>query len=388
MADSVIIAKTDGRAADDPNCFNRLHHALAPVAFAKPGDLIVFETRDCFDNQFGPHSTHADVAKTDLNVVHPMSGPVFIEGAKPGDALAVTVIDITPSEYGCTTIIPGFGFLRDLFDKPFLANWKLDRLHARSPQIPGVTIPYAAFTGCMGVVPDQAAVERALRREAETLEAGGLVLMPEPQGAVPAHLFGADGPYKDQALRTIPPREFGGNMDIKEMQVGTTILFPCFVEGAGIWTGDVHYAQGDGEVCGAAIEMDAVVTLRCEVLKGQGKALRYPQFRGQTQLRQTQPTRFHAVTGLPYKKAGEMPPHLAWHDNEKIARIEGVAEDLTLATRNALINLIDYVTETHGLSPEQAYVLASCAVDLRIGQLVDAPNFMVSAILPLDIFDG
>ncbi|MBM3516933.1 MAG: acetamidase/formamidase family protein [Alphaproteobacteria bacterium] len=387
MPDTVTIKRSGAVAKDDPCCFNRLHYALSPVARVKPGDYLVFETRDALDHQFSFSTTNAEVAKADLTRVHPMTGPVHVAGAERGDALAVTIVDIAPDVYGYTCIIPGFGFLRDLFTQPYIANWRLDRLAAVSPQVPGVRIPIAAFPGSIGVLPGEPEVKKALAREGALAAAGGMVLMPEPTNALPADLFGPSGRFKGEALRTVPPRENGGNMDIKEMQVGTTILFPVLVEGAGLWTGDVHFAQGDGEVTGTAIEMDATVTVQCEVIKGGGKNLRYPHFKGGAQLKQTEPTQFYAATGLPLKKAGELPPQMAWLDSPKLKALENVAEDLTLATRDALINIIEYMVAERGLTREQAYTVAAVAVDLRIGQLVDVPNFMVSAILPLNIFE-
>ena len=386
MANTITIERGGAVAADDPNCFNRLHWALEPIAKAAPGDYIVYNTRDAFDSQFTFDSTPEDVAACNLNRVHPMTGPVHIEGAERGDALAVTVVDIEPDRYGYTVIVPGFGFLRDVITGPFIANWKLDRLHAVSEQIPGVKVPMCGFPGSIGVLPGKPELADALEREGALAAAGGTVLMPDPADAVPAKLFGEGAPYAHEGLRTIPPRENGGNMDVKAMQVGTTILFPVLYDGAGLWTGDIHYAQGDGEVCGTAIEMAARVTLKCEIVKGGGKNMRFPQIAGGAQLKNTGPTRFHAVTGMPVKKAGEVPPHLAYLDSSKAAALTNLSEDLTQATRDALIRIIDWMTENKGLSKEQAYVVAAAAVDLRIGQLVDVPNYVVSAVLPLDIF--
>ncbi|OKH26352.1 acetamidase/formamidase family protein [Chroogloeocystis siderophila] len=386
MSNVTFISRTGFQAKNDPNCFNRLHPALKPVAHAKPGELIVFETRDAFDNQFSPKSTPEQVAFADLNLVHPMTGPVYIEGAERGDVLAVTLVDIEPDEYGYTVIVPGFGFLRDQFSEPFIANWQLDRLSATSEQIPGVKISMCAFPGSIGVLPGEIELEKALAREAQLAQAGGFVLLPNAAGAIPADLFGEQGAHKDKALRTIPPREFGGNMDIKQMQVGTTLLFPCFVEGGGLWCGDVHYAQGDGEVSGTAIEMAARVSVRTEIRKGWGEYVKFPQFEGGIQLQRTEPTKFYATTGIPLKARGELPPHLAYLDSPKAAALENLSEDLTLATRNALLQMIDYLVQQRGYTREQALIIAAVAVDLRIGQLVDVPNYVVSAVLPLNIF--
>lgn len=386
MANTVEIKRSGATAKDDPNCFNRLHWSLEPVARAKAGDYIVYETRDAFDDQFDASTTAAQVAACDLNRVHPMTGPVFIEGAERGDALAVTIVDIAPSDYGYTIIVPGFGFLRDVISGPFIANWKLDRLCAVSDQIPGVRIPMCAFPGSIGVLPGAPEVAAALEREGALAAACGFALMPDPGRALPAKLFGEGAPYAAEGLRTIAPRENGGNMDIKAMQVGTTVLFPVLVDGAGLWTGDIHFAQGDGEVCGTAVEMAARVTLKCEVIKGGGKNIVFPHVTGGGQLRNVEPSRFHAIVGMPVKKAGEVPPHLAYLDSPKVAALTNLSEDLTLAARDALLRMIDWIATNKNYSREQAYVICAAAVDLRIGQLVDVPNIIVSAVLPLDIF--
>jgi len=198
---------------------------------------------------------------------------------------------------------------------------------------------------------------------------------------------GPEGRHKDKCLRTIPPRENGGNMDVKQMQVGTTLLLPCFIDGCGLFVGDVHYAQGDGEVAGTAIEMGATVTVVTEVRQGLGASVKVPHFEGGAQLKKLAPSRFYATTGLPLKAAGEVPVFSTYLDGEKLGPLTNLSEDLTLAARNALIEIIDYMVKTKGLTPQQAYVVASVAVDLRIGQLVDVPNYIVSAILPLEIFE-
>ncbi|MEM8604040.1 MAG: acetamidase/formamidase family protein, partial [Cyanobacteria bacterium P01_H01_bin.121] len=352
-----------------------------------PGQTIVFGARDALDGPFGPGSTPEDVVAADLSLVHPMTGPVFVEGAERGDVLAVTVEDIEPDPYGYTVIAPGFGFLRDRFPDPYIANWSLDRTAAVTAEIPQVTIPFAPFTGSIGVLPGDPELETFLSREAELAEVGGIALTPLPTGALPADLCGPEGTDSDRCIRTIPPRENGGNMDVKQMQVGTTILLPCFVDGCGLFIGDVHYAQGDGEVSGTAIEMGANVTVSTEVRKGLGAQVKSPQFEGEDQLKALAPESFYATTGIPIKAAGEIPPYHTYLNTETIEPLRNLSEDLTLAARNALIDLVDYMVANHGLTPEQAYVVASVAADLRIGQLVDVPNYIVSAVLPLTIFN-
>jgi formamidase len=385
---SVVEVKKKGvHCEQDPNCFNRYHPAIKPVARAKPGQTIVVHTRDALDSNLDINSKPKDVTAIDLNLIHPMTGPIYIEGAKRGDVLAIKLIDINPDEYGYTTIIPGFGFLPDMFPTPFVANWKLNRLEAVSEQMPGVRIPMNGFMGSVGVMPGEPEVEKWLAREAQLAKAGGVALPPEPTGARPPEVCGPNGSNKDKCLRTIPPRENGGNMDVKQMVAGTTLLLPCFVDGCGFFIGDVHYAQGDGEVAGTAIEMGAVVTVSTEIRKGMASLIKQPQFEGGSQIKKLEPDSFHATVGYPFKNAGEVPPQWAYLDSEKIKPLTNLSNDLTLAARNSLIQMLDWLQATKNLSKEQAYVVTSVACDLRVGNVVDVPNYLVSTICPMDIFD-
>ena len=385
--DRVVVAKKGTHCVDDPNCFNRYHPAIPAVVGARPGQQIVFHTRDALDADLNLESKSDDVSAVDLNLVHPMTGPVSIAGAKRGDVLAVTLVDIEPDEYGYTVIVPGFGFLRDKFTEPYLVNWRTDRLAARSDQIPGVVIPFNGFMGSVGVLPGAPEVDMILAREAALGAVGGIALPPQPTGAQPAAVCGPEGSHKAKCLRTIPPRENGGNMDVKQMQVGTTLLLPCFVDGCGLFVGDVHYAQGDGEVSGTAIEMGAKVTVVTAIRKGGGKNIKFPQFEGGAQLVKLAPTKFYATTGIPVKASGEVPAQHGYLNGDRIGPLENLSEDLVMAARNALVDMIDYMVREKGLTPEQAYIVASVAVDLRIGQVVDVPNYIVSAILPLTILE-
>ena len=382
----VVIAKQGVHCVDDPNCFNRYHPDIPAVARAKPGDMIVFHTRDALDSDLTLESNSADVLAIDLNLVHPMTGPVYIEGAERGDVLAITLVDIEPDEYGYTVIIPGFGFLRDIYTEPYLINWRLTRTHAESDQMPGVKVPYEAFMGSVGIMPGQPEIDSWLVREAALGAAGGIVLLPQPTGAQPSAVCGPEGSAKDQCLRTIPPRENGGNMDVQQMQVGTTLLLPCFIDGCGLFVGDVHYAQGDGEVSGTAIETGAVVTVTTEIRKGQGSFIKGPEVEGGSQIKDIEPSKFYQTIGLPLKTAGEIPPQYTYLESQKIKNLSNLSEDLTLAARDALIKMIAYIQREHGLDAEQAYILASVAVDLRVGQVVDVPNYIVTAVLNEDVF--
>ncbi len=382
----VEVKKKGAHCEQDPNCFNRYHPAIKPVARAKPGDLIVVHTRDALDSKLNIKSQPKDVTAIDVNLIHPMTGPIYIEGAKRGDVLAIKLIDINPNEYGYTTIIPGFGFLPDMFTKPFIANWKLNRREAVSEQVPGVRIPMNGFMGSVGVMPGEPEVEKWLARESQLGKAGGVALPPEPTSARPAEICGPKGSHKDKCLRTIPPRENGGNMDVKQMVEGTTLLLPCFIDGCGFFIGDVHFAQGDGEVAGTAIEMGAVVTVQTEIRKGMASVVKQPHFEGGSQLKKLEPDSFHATVGYPLKNAGEVPPQWTYLDSAKIKPLTNLSNDVTLAARNSLIQMLDWLQATKGLSKEQAFVVTSVACDLRISNVVDVPNYAVTTICPTEIF--
>jgi|TARA_B100000745_G_scaffold273476_1_gene201895 formamidase len=384
----VEVTKTGDHCVDDKNCFNRYHPAIPAVANANVGDLIVLHTRDALDSEFTLNSIPDDLATVDLGLVHPMTGPVTINGAKRGDAIEVEIVDIAPDEYGYTVIVPGFGFLRDLFTEPYIVNWRLTRLGATSPQMPGITVPYEAFPGSIGVMLGEPEIAMIKAREADLAGAGGVVLGPSAGGALPASVCGENGSHTADCLRTIPPRENGGNMDVQQMQIGTRILFPCFIDGCGLFAGDIHYAQGDGEVSGTAIEMGTVTTLRVtKIHPGKGSSLDMPATIGNDQIIDMEPTRFYQTIGIPLKGKGEIPPSHQYLGGEPIANLENLSEDLAVAARHALVQMIDYIVAEHGLTREQAYILCSVAVDLRVGQVVDVPNYIMTAVLNLDVFD-
>ncbi|PLS85488.1 MAG: acetamidase [Actinobacteria bacterium] len=359
--------------ADEPGTgHNRWHEAIEPVVEADPGDVVVYETRDAFDNQLNPGSTEGDVVNLDLGPVHPLTGPVYVKGAEPGDLLEVELVEIEADPWegwGYTIQVPGFGFLRDDFPEPFIVHWRLHgNGYAESEQLPGVRIRYNPHPGVLGLAPNVDLRRRQTEREAALAERGGFALPPDPAGAVPS-----EGPIAGEALRTIPPRETAGNIDIKQISPGTTVLLPVYADGGLVSTGDVHFAQGDCEACGTAIEMRSRVHLRFGLRKGEAerRGIRDLQFYRDdyfTRPELAAPRRFFATTGIGVRKDGT---------NE--------SEDLTLAARNALLNMIEHLG-TRGFDRQQAYAICSVAVDLRISQTVDVPNLLVSALLPLDIF--
>ena len=395
---------------EDPlrTCHNRWHPEIPDAAEADPGDTVIFETRDAFDNPFNRKSTRATVAAANLNLIHPLTGPLHVRGAKRGDVLAVTMIDVGPGpdNFGYTVAVPGFGFLRDVFTDPAIVRWELGAREkdgktrfATSCDLPGVRLPLHGFAGTIGVELGLPEIETAFAREEELRAKQGFVLPPEPADAVPVRLCGPGGRARDRCLRTIPPRENGGNTDVKQMVNGTTLLFPCFIDGCGLSVGDVHWAQGDGEVSGTAIEMNAIVTVKVEVRKGQAAAFgNWPRFESNRAgvLKELAPDHFVATMGIPVKPAGVVMAPELWIDvnsNHILRPLRNESEDVTLASRDALLKMIALLTGPTSpapkkLSAEQAYLLCSVACDLHISNLVDVPNYVVSNFLQLDVFNG
>jgi formamidase len=347
---------------------NRWHPDVQPILEVEPGDQVVLETRDALDGYLNAQSTVADFESVPLTAVHPLTGPVFVKGAKPGDLLEIEFVDIEPQPWAFSTIMPGLGFLRDIMTTPFLVHWRIENGFATSVQIPGVRIPGAPFMGVSGVAPSRAQLAEWTRREADAAARGGFALPPNAESAVPA-----GGAVAREGLSTLPPRENGGNFDVKQLTRGAKLLLPVNVDGALFSTGDAHFAQGDGEVCVTAVEMAATCTVRFAIRPNEASThkIRWPRFERTTDFANAEfalPRRFTATMGMPVDADGT-----------------NRAEDLTLACRSALLNMLDLLQD-RGYSREQAYVISSVAVDLRISNVVDVPNYVVSALLPEDIF--
>jgi formamidase len=334
---------------------NRWHPELAPVASAEPGEEVTFEVRDSRDRQIGPGSDHGDLLGVP-DIAHPLTGPLEVRGAEPGDVLELEVLGYETDGFGWTAIWPGSGFLGDLFDRPFLARWELAGGVARSEQLPGVAVPACVHAGVIGVAPSQELLAAAREREA----ALGTANPPSPEHAWPPEA--ADG------LRTYPPRENGGNIDIRDLGPGARLWLPVHVPGALLSVGDLHFAQGDGEVCISAIETGGAASFRVGLRRAEagGWRPRFPCYEAPPR----PPRAMFATTGIPLADDGSQ-GHL----------------DLNLATRRALLELLGWLEQEHGLQREAAYVLMSVAAELRVSELVDAPNALVSAALPLDVFD-
>ncbi|HEY4410648.1 MAG TPA: acetamidase/formamidase family protein [Acidimicrobiia bacterium] len=355
-------------AAESHTGHNRWHPDIPPALRCEQGDEVVLDTRDTFDGFFDRGSSAKDVEQADFGLVHPLTGPVEVAGARPGDLLVAEILEVIPQPFGFTAQVPGFGFLRDDFPGPFLVRWELADGWATSDDLPGVRIAGAPFMGVIGVAPSRELVRTATVREADVAFRGGVALPPDPAGAVPA-----DPAVAAEALRTIPPREHGGNIDIKQVTAGTSLLLPVWVDGARFSAGDAHFAQGDGESCGTAIEMAATLRVRLDLRPGQAaeREIRTPCFE----------------RAAPDPAAGAPPgPYFATTGMCLTADGRNESEDLTLAARNALDAMIEHLGHEYGYSRQQAYAICSVAVDLKISQVVDLPNVIVSAFLPLDIF--
>lgn len=298
------------------------HHdwdrAHAPVLEIEPGQVVAFEVQDASGGQLSPASTAADVAAIDFARVNPVTGPVFVRGARPGDVLEVEVLEFAASRWGWTALIPGFGLLADAFPEPWLKGWDLAPGRATATFADGVEVPLAPFPGTIGVAP------------------------PEP------------GPHS-----IVPPRAWGGNLDVKHLTAGTKLYLPVGVEGALFSVGDTHAAQGDGEVAGTAIETAMEVALRFRVRRDLN--LRAPAFET-----------FGAAPGDRATPGGSF-------------ATTGVADDLMQAARDAVTAMIDHLVATTDLDPAAAYALCSVAVDLKVHEVVDVPHWVVGAWLPKSV---
>jgi formamidase len=320
----------------------------------RPGTEVTVETRDGLDGPFGPGSHDDDVLAMNLGLGHPLTGPLYVDGAEPGDVLEVEFIAYETSDFGFTAVIPGVGLLGDLFTEPFLVKWHIDAGVARSEQLPGVAVPGEPFVGNIGVAPSPALALQAQQREQRIQARGDAVVPREPEAAVPR--AAADG------MRTVPPRENGGNLDIRDLCAGSRLFLPVSMPGGLLSLGDLHFAQGDGEVCGTAIEVAGSVAVRVGLLEQARHRSRFPAF--ETPAR-SEPPRV-GTTGIPVE----------------------TGMDLNAAAREALLAMIDYLGDTRGFSRSQAYALASVAVDLRVSEVVNVPYPVVSALLRTDIFEA
>ena len=290
--------------------------SIPPIASVPSGAVVEFDAFESSNGQVREDSTVADMDTVDFSRVDQVCGPIFVEGAEPGDSLEIELLEFQPAEWGWTGIFPDFGLLADDFTEPALRITPLDGRHGEL--LPGIRIPLAPFCGVLGVAPGD-----------------------------------------DEKHPTVPPDFFGGNMDTKHLTAGTKLFLPVSVPGALFSLGDGHAAQGDGEVCGTAIETSMHATVRLTVRKD--VRVTAPEFQ----------------TAGPIGMATNTGP---WYATD------GVGPDLMTATRDAVRRMIDYLGRAHGLSAPDAYMLCSVTADIKISEVVDAPNWIVTAYCPLSIF--
>ena len=304
-----------------PDAFNYVwDNSIEPALEIESGEAVELHVRDASDEQIHKGSGVEDVAKLDFSHVNPVSGPVFVKGARPGDVLEVELAELKAKDWGWTAIIPGFGLLADEFPDPWLRISEVEAAAGRVRFGEHVTLPHRPFPGTLGVA------------------------LPEP------------GEHS-----IVPPSRFGGNMDVKHLRAGVRLFLPVGVDGALFSLGDTHGAQGDGEVCGTAIETAMDVVVRLSVRRD--LSIGAPQF--------------HLPAGA-----------LAENEQSSFHVCTGVGPDLMEAARDAVRATIAHLGEHHGLEREEAYAVASVAADLRIHEVVDAPNWVVGAFIPEAIFEG
>jgi amidase len=300
-------------------------NSRVPAERVEPGATILFHCHDSSAGQLGPSSTLANVTTLDFGRINPVSGPIYVEGAQPGDAIKVTIDSFAPQVhggkgFGWTANIPGFGLLADQFTDPALHIWSYDA-NQMAPAAWGKEgrVPLKPFAGTIG----NALAEAGLHS-------------------------------------VVPPRRVGGNLDIRDLTSGVTLYLPVEVPGALFSVGDTHAAQGDGEVCGTAIESPMDVVLTLDLVKGAN--LKTPRF--------TTP--------------GPVTRHL---DAKGYEVTTGIGPDLMAASRDAVASMIDLLCAQRGMAAVDAYMLVSTCGDLRISEIVDMPNWVVSFYFPRCVFE-
>ena len=369
---------------------NRWHPDVPAAVTVRPDTEFRLECREWFDGTIHNDDSANDVRDADITMVHQLSGPIAVRGAEPGDLLIVDVLDLGPvpqeigpvagQGWGYTGIFArdnGGGFLTEHFPDAYKAIWDFHGQTATSRHLPGVSFTGIAHPGLMGTAPSDAMLARWNRRE------GGLIatpppaipplaLPPEPHNALLGSLSGAAfDRAAAQGARTAPPRENGGNQDIKNLSRGARAFYPVYVPGAHLSVGDLHFSQGDGEItfCGA-IEMGGFVDLRVDLIKGgmQTFGVTAPLFMpGRVEPRYTD---YLTFVGLSVTE----------DDEQRYL-------DTSLAYKRACLHAISYLTK-FGYSPEQAYLLLGAApVEGRFSGVVDIPNACATLYLPTAIFD-
>lgn len=371
---------------------NRWHPDIPAVATVLPGAEFRLECRDWTDNQIGNNDSADDVRDVDLSKVHMLSGPIAVEGAQPGDLLVVDILDIGPvpqakgtgsgEGWGYTGVFAkknGGGFLTDRYPDALKAVWDFHGQSATSRHIPGVKYTGITHPGLFGTAPSAKMLSRWNAREQILIDTDphrvpALALPPLARNAVTGLATGdLAARIANEGARTVPPRENGGNQDIKNFSRGSRVFYPVHVPGGLLSGGDLHFSQGDGEItfCGA-VEMGGFIDLRVDLIKGGMET--------------------YGITTNPIFLPGNVEPRYSEflsfvgisvdHDTDTNYYL-----DSTLAYRNACLNAIEYLKK-FGYTGEQAYLLlGSAPIEGRLSGVVDTPNSCCTLYLPTAIFD-
>ncbi|WP_232697648.1 formamidase [Brevibacillus daliensis] len=365
---------------------NRWHPDIPATVSVNPGAVFRMECKDWTDGQISNNDDPSDIRDVNLNRVHVLSGPVWVNGAEPGDLLVVDILDIgalQESEWGFNGIFAkenGGGFLTEHYPEAAKSIWDFHGIYASSRHIPGVKFAGIIHPGLIGTAPSHQLLDKWNKREAALVATDPTrnptyANLPTADSAVLGKLQGAEfDRIAKEAARTVPPRENGGNCDIKNLSKGTRIYFPVFVDGAKLSLGDLHFSQGDGEIsfCGG-IEMAGWIDLHVDIIKG-GMAK-------------------YNVTENPIFKPGPVDPNYSEFlvfEGISVDEFSGTQHylDAHIAYRRACLNAIEYLKITAGLTGEQAYMLLSTApVEGRISGVVDVPNACCTLWIPTSIFD-
>lgn len=362
---------------------NRWHPDIPAVVEVEPNAHFRVECVDWTGGQIKNNDDALDIQNVDLNQVHYMSGPIAIKGAQPGDLLAVDILDIgtlPQSAWGFTGIFDkknGGGFLTDFYPHAAKAIWNFDGIYATSRHIHDVRIAGLLHTGLIGVAPSHDLLEIWNSREQQLINTDPyrippLAHAPNATGALCGKLTGAhQQTVASTGARTVPPRENGGNCDIKNLTRGSRIFFPVYVQGAHLSVGDIHFSQGDGEIsfCGG-IEMSGWVELRVNIIKNGMQT--------------------YGVTSPIFHTSPLEPHYSSYITFEGISVDEQGKQyylDAHIAYRRAALNAIEYLKK-FGYTGEQAYMLLSTIpVEGRLSGIVDIPNACATIAIPTEIFN-
>jgi len=382
MVDTLIKVDLTKSAYDNEMVHNRWHPEIPMAAWVKPGDDFIIETYDWTGGFIKNNDSADDVRDIDLSIVHFLSGPVGVKGAEPGDLLVVDILDIgakPDSQWGFNGFFSkqnGGGFLTDHFPLAQKSIWDFHGMFTSSRHVPGVHFAGLIHPGLIGCLPDPKLLDTWNKREIDFIATNPTRVPPLANApfAATAHAGKATGAAKEAVgnfgARTVPPREHGGNCDIKDLSRGSKIYFPVYVDGAGLSMGDLHFSQGDGEItfCGA-IEMAGWLHLKVELIKdGMSKyGIKNPIFR-------------------PSPITPNYKDYLIFEGISVDEQGQQHYLDVNVAYRQACLNAIEYLTK-FGYSPAQAYsILGTAPVQGHISGVVDIPNACATLWLPTEIF--